>query len=284
MKNQLWLRLIAVALGGVYLVSGIGKAMDINAFTDIVVQSSNAKMRFFAPLIVGAEITLGFAFLFGIYQKQVALVSICILNFFTIFISIGYALGKVDDCGCFGVLLKINPLWAFIRNMLMLTLSFLLFKRHTNIQKWESWKFGVALALGVITFSITGFEMKNTYTILSIKKGTNLKTTFLWKYLEDNDSKQLIFFFSPICPHCLTTTPKINDYLIKNAVEVVVGLYPDSIKEEDVRKYRDSTKPNFELIAVKSDSLRMVIRANPTVFLIEKGIVQKIYSIEIPNP
>ena len=38
MKNQFWPRLSAIVLGGIYLASGIGKAMDINAFTDIVVQ------------------------------------------------------------------------------------------------------------------------------------------------------------------------------------------------------------------------------------------------------
>ena len=283
MKNQIWLRFFAVVLGSVYLVSGIGKAMDINSFTDIVVQYSHEKMRLLAPLIVGTEITLGFAFLFGVFVRQFASISICMLVFFTIFIAISYGTGKLEDCGCFGVLLKIDPVWALVRNVVMIGLSFLLFKYSTYAHQWQNWLFGFSLAFGLIAFGITGYETKNTYRPLQLHIGSKLDKIFLKQYAKAHQ-KQLFFVFSPTCSHCLAVTERIKQYVTKNAVNEVIGFYPATSRQADVEAFKARKKPNFSIVAIESDSLRKIVRAVPVAFLVENKVVTQIYSFEIPTP
>jgi uncharacterized membrane protein YphA (DoxX/SURF4 family) len=212
MNNQTFLRLLAVVLGVIYLISAIGKAMDINAFTDIVVQYSHEKMRLIAPLIVGAEITLGFGILFGVFPRQFAAVSLCILVFFTIFLAIGFISGKLVDCGCFGILLKIDPLVALIRNIGMLAISYLLYTYANYSVKRSNWLSGISLLFGILAFSITGFEMKNTYRPLELHIGSKLDKSFLASYTKLYQ-KQLFFVFSPTCPHCLATMENVKQYI-----------------------------------------------------------------------
>ncbi|MCP1384934.1 DoxX family protein [Runella salmonicolor] len=283
MKNQTLLRLLAVALGVIYLISGIGKAMDINTFTDIVAQYSHLKMRFIAPLIVGTEITLGFGLILGAFPRQFAAVSLCVLVFFTIFLAIGFASGKLDDCGCFGILLKIDPLVALLRNVGMLTISYLLYTYSQYDVKRANWLFGGALLFGVLAFVITGFEMKNTYRPLELHIGSKLDKTFLASYTKSHQ-KQLFFVFSPTCPHCLAATETVKQYIVTNSVNEVIGFYPSQSKQVDIESFKSKKKPNFKIIAIKSDTLHKIVRSVPVAFLVENGEVKHIYNGEIPRP
>ena len=281
MKNQFWLRLSAVVLGGIYLASGIGKAMDINAFTDIVVQYSHEKMRFLAPLIVGVEIALGFGFLFGVFQKQFSAISISMLAFFTIFIAVSYSFGKLEDCGCFGVLLKIDPVWALFRNVFMLAISTAIFKYTTETPRMQNWLFGLSVAFGLVAFGVAAFEVKYSYVPLRLHLGDTLKTTILSKYIKPN-KKQLFFIFSPTCSHCLKATENIKEYP-KKGIEVI-GIFSNKSAQKDIDAYRNQKMPNFEIRGVEPDSMRKLIRSVPTAFLVEGGIIQQIFISHIPTP
>jgi uncharacterized membrane protein YphA (DoxX/SURF4 family) len=59
-------RFLAFIIGLIYLASGIGKAIDINAFADNVIEYGTPSLRLFAPIIVGVEIFLGFALILWI--------------------------------------------------------------------------------------------------------------------------------------------------------------------------------------------------------------------------
>lgn len=283
MKNQTSLRLLAVILGVIYLISGIGKAMDINTFTDIIVQYSHEKIRFISPLIVGTEITLGFGLILGAFPRQFAAVSLCVLVFFTIFLVIGFISGKLDDCGCFGILLKINPLVALLRNVVMLVISYLLYNYAEYNTKRSNWLFGGGLLFGILAFGITGFEMKNTYRPLEFHIGSKLDKSFLASYTKSHQ-KQLFFIFSPTCPHCLSATETVKQYITTNNVNEVIGFYPSQSKQVDIESFKSKKKPNFRIIAINSDTLHKIVRSVPVAFLIENGEVKHIYSGEIPSP
>lgn len=277
MKATIWLRLPAVMLGLLYLTSGIGKALDINAFAGILA-SYSPKIFMLAPFIVSLEIILGFGFLFGIFRYQFARFSFFLLIFFSFVYVLGYFLFDIEDCGCFGQIISM-PIWvSLLRNALMISASYFVWKYH-SLQpqaKFQNWKFGLVFVFAFIAFIVLGLEVKNTYTEIIVRKGSDLRNTFLRKYVKENQ-KQLIFIFSPTCPHCLSMTDRINT----NKMDFeVVGIYPDVIKKGDVEQYQKLKRPRFPIFADKKDSLRLLTRNIPTIFIVKDGILENIYHSE----
>ena len=283
MNSVVLARIAAVILGLLYLASGIAKAIDINAFADIIVRYGIPELRMFAPLIIGLEIALGFGLLFNVYRQRAGLFSLTMLIVLTLIFAFGYIFLDISDCGCFGEVVSMPPAVSLLRNVLMIAMSYYIWKQPENQVNRTVLKTVIAVVFGIVTFAITGFEMKETYVELSIHEGTNLNDTFL-KPLTSPNKEQLIFVFSPSCPHCQQATPTINAYKETESVDEVVGIYPNSVPVELLREYKKRSSPDFRMFAVSRESLRSVTRTLPTILLVRKGRVAKIYMGEIPGP
>lgn len=62
-----------------------------------------------------------------------------------------------------------------------------------------------------------------------------------------------------------------------------MGIYPHSVSLESLHQYQKKAGPNFRIFAANKKSLRSVTRDLPTVLLIHKGYVRKIYVGNIPD-
>ncbi|QDK82484.1 hypothetical protein EXU85_29310 [Spirosoma sp. KCTC 42546] len=276
-------RIASVILGLLYLASGISKAMDINGFADVIARYGIPRLRMFAPFIIGLEITLGIGLLFEVYRQRAGLLSLGLLITLTLIFAFGYIFLNISDCGCFGDVISMSPTVALFRNILMIALSFCIWRQPESQTSKAILKTFFAVILGIITFVMTGFEMKNTYVEISVHEGMNLNNTFMRPFISLNKD-QLFFVFSPACPHCQQVTPTINTYTETESVDEVVGMYPHTVSAESLREYRKKLTPNFRTIAVTKESLHSVTHTLPTILLIRKGYVVKIYMDNIPGP
>ena len=68
-----------------------------------------------------------------------------------------------------------------------------------------------------------------------------VKPTFLEKYEQNNDSKKLIFIFSPRCGHCQQATPKLNQLLKQKTYDEIIGLYPKELPDESVKNFLNNS-------------------------------------------
>ena len=116
-------RICAVLVGAVFLFSGIAKLVTIETFEVLLIDQGIAGARFtaayMARLLVASELFLGV----GLCQRRflrrlfVPVTALTLIGFSIYLVMIA---GNTDDCGCFGGVLKMSPVSALIRNLIML--------------------------------------------------------------------------------------------------------------------------------------------------------------------
>ena len=116
---------------------------------------SECMAPYFSRFIIGAEIALGIGFLQPHFlRKMVIPLSALLLVIFNIHLAYSIVTGIGGNCGCFGDLLPMTPLQAFIKNVLTLGLLFWLWKIIAESDKIVNHNIfiPISLALGSILF------------------------------------------------------------------------------------------------------------------------------------
>ncbi len=282
------IRILSILLGIVYLVSGIAKAADINAFVDNIIQYGSPSLRMLAPIIVGVEIIIGFALIVWQKTKAIAQISFWILIFFTTIFSYGYLVNGISDCGCFGNVIKMSPLISILRNITMIGFSGLIWKylilNPTNNSTSKLY-LGVIYGLGFVSFFSTGFEMKNTYTVVQNIQSLPLEKTSIGRSVTiPKVDKCLIFIYSPKCPHCQAATSIINRYQKNGLVDTTIAITASELQISDISKFYKQFNPDFHTFQIPKDSLKKITRSLPTLIYVEKGIVQRVMNEGVMTP
>jgi hypothetical protein len=271
-------RILIIFLALIYLISGTAKAADINGFADILMQYGFPKLYFLAPIITFMEIVLAFVLLFLWNIRKVALFSFIFIIFLSCIFAAGFFFMGIEDCGCLGSFYQIPAWLSILRNIFMIFASYWLYKNAIEFRnnKLEIAKPIVAFGLGLVTLCITGFEMKETYYAVSYTQGNEIKNTFLEEYEQKDDTKRLIFIFSPRCGHCQQVTPKLNQLLKQKTYDEIIGLYPKEVPDESVKNYFNNFKPNFKILPIPTDSVRKITRGYPLFLKLKTGKIEKV--------
>jgi thiol-disulfide isomerase/thioredoxin len=169
---QWTLRIIVFAI---FVVSALAKMFPIWAFEKQLVDlgiASWCSAPYFARLLLGVELAIGIAILQPHYLKRIVIPStILLLVVFCIHLSIEMVKhGAMNgNCGCFGQLIPMTPLEAFLKNVAAI---------------------GILIWLYKIT---TEREMKHRFSLLLL----------IWSL-----SSLLIFALFPFCPCAAEETPE----------------------------------------------------------------------------
>ena len=167
------LRIIVFAL---FVVSALAKMFPIWAFEKQLVDlgiASWCSAPYFARLLLGVELAIGIAILQPHYLKRIVIPStILLLVVFCIHLSIEMVKhGAMNgNCGCFGQLIPMTPLEAFLKNLATIGLLIWLYKITTEK------------------------EMKHRFSLLLL----------IWSL-----SSLLIFALFPFCPCAAEETPEV---------------------------------------------------------------------------
>lgn len=151
-KEELWVKILRIALACVFIFSGIMKAIDPVAsgikideyFTSFGMSFMHPTAIYFGVLLNIAEFTLGFMLLFRIRVKLTALFYLLFMTFFfllTLWLAIaenleikhGYDFGIVRDCGCFGQAIEMSNLETFLKNVVLMIPTIIIFAKRKVI-------------------------------------------------------------------------------------------------------------------------------------------------------
>ena len=267
---QNFLKLAAILLGATYVFSGVSKGSDIVTFANLLSSYGSTKLVFIAPIVTGLEIFLGFGLMLNLRTKFLAKSSFYFLCILTITFAFGYFVKNIDDCGCFGNILKINPYLSFLKNGIMLAASLLIWKNSNVEDKKQPIKFSIVVLFALITFTINAVEIKESNSLQVNKlNGKNLKNTFLKAYADgEQNTEKAFFIFSPTCSHCKSAAKELSKSKIK-----VVGLYPDVFSDSTLSIFKKEVKPNFEIYPIKTDSITKYTERFPTIFIVKNGTI-----------
>ncbi|GAB4261347.1 MAG: DoxX family protein [Vicingaceae bacterium] len=109
---------------------------------------------FLATFICVLEVILGVAIIIGYKIKQVSILSLLMMLFFTVLTGASAIYDLVRTCGCFGDAIPLTPEQSFVKDLILDVLVFIIFWQRKNIQPIFSSKISTGIMLATILASI----------------------------------------------------------------------------------------------------------------------------------
>ncbi|MCL2289886.1 MAG: DoxX family protein [Bacteroidetes bacterium] len=209
-KEPMWLMIIRIVLACVFIFSGLTKMVDpVASGIKMYEYFISFGMEFMHPfsLTLGilmniAEFTLGFMLLFKIRVNLTALGYLLFMGFFfflTAWLAVaehlevhyGYQFNVVRDCGCFGQAVAMSNLETFLKNVVLMILTLIVFAKRKTIPDIKLTLLGqwlLAVVGAVIALLIQMYCLRNLPVIdfSNWKKGKDVTELFIEKPAEIN--------------------------------------------------------------------------------------------------
>lgn len=226
MAKKIFLIILCSLMGAVFIYSGWTKLFPIEPFEYTFVDLGFINWQvapFVARILIGFEFLIGVLLLFNLNLKKFTyklaiwtLVIFCIYLILLIFL-----VGNKGNCGCFGDTIKMTPLQALIKNIMMLTIFFILHKFHDG---WEIPKklnlLTTLIFTAIIVFPFVRNPIELNYSEAYLNKDTQnykLELDSLYNNAKLNippktlsQGKHIIAFMSMSCPHCRIAAKKMR--------------------------------------------------------------------------
>jgi hypothetical protein len=289
MKMKLRIKIYAIIIGIVFLISGFGKAFATSGFSYLIIQYGWGAVSDIALLIIAAEIIAGLLFVFHIELKKTGFAAILLLTAFTFIYAYGYFFMDIEDCGCFGSVSVLNTSFIFtlIRNAVLLYMSIDVYKNgHHIISSLTRWKIIFITAVLSVASFISGLtynnddmidfgSQKNQYT------GKSVHNSVLKDFVSTSkDSTYLVFAFIHTCSHCLNSIENLKQYEPSGIVDKVIAVtLKDSVKE---RFFINTFHPNFAIQTYDPQTLLRLTNNFPAAYYIKNDTVKLEIRGELP--
>lgn len=274
----------------VFLLSGLSKLTDVLSFQNLIAQYGFPFLHFTAPFIVLAEITLGMTMLLRIDLRLSSILAVILLVLFSAAYTYGHLAHGVNDCGCFGNLIKTdNAVIVLVRNIVLVLMSFVVFHYNSaeNGNDMPSWKRSILLTVLFPSVFLSGMTSRifpnrnydNPY------KDKSLYETSLSNYAVPHKKRELVLFMSYSCNHCINSIENYKSYIENKAVDTALCYVVINKEKPELDSLRFGFKQNFPDIVISEteDDINFVT-AYPTAFYIENDTIKKVIVGELPSP
>jgi uncharacterized membrane protein YphA (DoxX/SURF4 family) len=138
-RSPMFKSFLRIVIGALFVLSGLGKLMDLGNFAQIVASYSLTGPTI-SPVVAGAfslfETVMGLLFIADVRRKAMACSLAGAVGVITILSALHTPDGTSSECGCFGGMIerKVNALF-FVENILLFVLLCWLGLESTALQK-----------------------------------------------------------------------------------------------------------------------------------------------------
>jgi thiol-disulfide isomerase/thioredoxin len=290
---KICLAILSAALGLVFIYSGYTKldpVIETFEFTFVDIGIGNwYTAPVIARLLIGLEFMIGFLLIINYNLKKFTLpLTIGLLGFFCIYLVLQIVFsGNNGNCGCFGEHLKMTPLQAIIKNVVMIVAALPIYFY------WNGWSikfnklfisfFGLTAVL--VPFIVNPVDYSYTSNNLDEAVNYPLELDLLFKP-EDTSKveipikdirkgKYVLAFLSLKCPHCRIAAKKFH-LIQKNNPEIPLYFVLNGDKK-DLKAFYDDTKTNDipATFALGKSFVNLSGTNLPKIYYIDNSIVIK---------
>ncbi len=251
--KRLIVHVLRFLLGGIFIYSAFAKLYPIEGFELFILEHSFFSWNvctLLARLLIAVELGLGVFLCLNIYSKRVQQLSIALLVVFSIYLLyLHFSSKNVENCNCFGSHLMMTPLQSFLKNIILLSIAFVVYRFRTAFTfKYKPW---IALALSITALSLPSilsppdFLIKNRY---DNNIAGNLQLELLEEvdfiYNEKNynlsEGKWIVCFYSTGCQFCKMANTKLSLFSERHNL-------PDNVfvfffgQEESIQEFWEET-------------------------------------------
>lgn len=190
LRNRRWFRYLShacrIIFALTFIVSGFFKAIDpwgtaLNINNYLVaynLEVLNPFVMIFSIWLCGAELMMGCMLLFKVRIRLISIFAVLSMTFFTILTFLSATVIPVEDCGCFGEVVKLTPWQTFAKNLVLYPMAICFWYRYRpdkifSFSRLELFLtlFFFSLAMSVGTYS---YYHLPPIDLLPYKKGVNI--------------------------------------------------------------------------------------------------------------
>jgi uncharacterized membrane protein YphA (DoxX/SURF4 family) len=285
--------LISIALGLVFIYSGYTKidpVIETFEFTFVDIGIANwYTAPIIARLLIGLEFFLGFLLIINYKLKKFTLpFTAGLLLFFIIYLFIQIAnTGNNGNCGCFGEHLKMTPLQAIIKNLIMIVAGAIVYFLHGGWQvKFNKLFLSLICATAmVVPFIVNPIDFSYTSNNLDEKINYPLELNLLYQpedtvkveipKEELRTGKHVVAFLSLSCPHCRIAAKKFR-LIKKNNPELSIYFVLNGEREKYAVFIEDTKADNIPYSFCLGKTFVQLASAQlPRIYYLDDGIVVK---------
>ncbi len=220
--------LLSVLMGLVFLYSGYTKLHPVIETFEFSFVELGVGNWYTAPvearLMIGLELCIGLLLIANYKLKSFSLpLAASVLLFFIVYLSVQIVVsGNEGNCGCFGEHLKMTPLQAIAKNVIMLLLMGVVYFFHSGWQFKYNALFLSLLAVTTIALPFIINPIDYTYSSNNLQEKVNypLELDLLFEpedttkveipKVELRKGKHVVAFLSLTCSHCRIAAKKFR--------------------------------------------------------------------------
>jgi hypothetical protein len=281
-------------LGSVLILSGGVKALDLNLFVHQIQSyglfSQPQLTALAAWALTTLECFLGAALFFNYRPRLVLNLTLLLLTAFTLLTLYAAFWGGVEECGCFGTLVKRSPMQAAAEDGVLLLLC-LVARRGGRVGR-SRWARMPALAVGGLTLigAMLPFFSGAPATLLMDRssQGGTIWTDLKVQGLDGADLSKgthLVVLLSAGCQHCQESVPEVAMLMdeLKSQTLTVVGLGQDSAAE--LEAFSAEWAPPYPIGRIASEAFWALLEDAqlPRIMLVEGGVTIGVWDQAVPS-
>ncbi|MBR0336441.1 MAG: DoxX protein, partial [Alistipes sp.] len=169
-----------------FIFSGAAKAIDpwgmaLNVNNYLVTYG----LEWFEPLVMvfsiwlcGAELMMGCMLLFKVRIRMCSTFASISMVFFTILTFLSATFIPVEDCGCFGEVIKLSPMQTFLKNLVLLPMILTVWWRYRpdRMFAFSRLEFGLACLFFIFSMGVGTYSYYHLppVDLLPYREGTNI--------------------------------------------------------------------------------------------------------------
>ncbi|MFA6335046.1 MAG: BT_3928 family protein [Bacteroidales bacterium] len=173
-------------VGFTFIFSGFSKIIDpvgvgliVGEYFKIIgIGSLPLLYQILGAALSGAELLLGISVLLGLRMKLSCKVAIIFISVFTGITLILAIFNPIQECGCFGEVLKLTNWQTFYKNIILLAFALLLYFQRDNFipiaPKYWEWGFAGVYFLLVVLLSVYSYRYLPLIDFMEYKVGTDI--------------------------------------------------------------------------------------------------------------
>ena len=233
---------LRVLLAAVFVVSAVAKVLAIDDFELYVFSYGFFSLNvtyILVRLCIAVELLTGVLLALGWWRRQVCLLALAMLLFFSLFLCYAALAGRNESCQCFGRLAEMNPGQSLLKNAVLIAMTLLYAKLNavhpsptTGRIKTKSLLtvvLGVAVTAGVFCVSVPDnwmfgrSESRYDHVLFeaAIAPDGALGADSLCS------GPQLVAFVTPGCPYCRMSREKLESIAKRNHLDTARFHYYD---------------------------------------------------------
>lgn len=284
--------LLSISIGAIFIVSAATKIYPMEPFEYQFVDIGIANWQtapYIARFFIGMELFLGMLLIFNILLRKFTIkFAIALLLMFNVYLIYRIILdGNVGNCGCFGEAIKMSPLEAIIKNIVLIICCVALYV----ISEKDMWKpilkkifipilFIASMCLGFFIYPIDYvFNSSLDKTTVNYKVPLELMYSETQREKPSIDltkGKHIIAFMSLTCPHCKIAAQKMNIMHKKNpAIPFYYALNGDKELEAGFIENTNTKNIPHHMFLGAKDWINVAGISLPVIMYVDNGIVVK---------